>query len=432
MVLQPSGEVLIWDQRTGGPSARLWNPSSNTFTAVPNNLTNLFCAGQVLLADGRTLVIGGHDGLNFYGLPDTNIFNGQTRTWTRVANMAYARWYPTGTTLPDGRVLALSGWINPSQLANVPEVYNPAANTWTTLPGASRSNPMYSFMFVLPDGTVFNAGPDVSTRRLNISTQTWTTVGSSLITGHSAVMFAPGRVMKSGTLGDPDDPLPAVDGRTVTIDLNAPSPAWREVGAMAYPRAYHNLTLLPDGTTLVTGGERTTGGQNVSQAVYAAEVWNPQTESWTTLASMQVPRLYHSTALLLPDGRVLSTGGDFEPYYQPNAEFYSPPYLFRGARPTIVSAPAVVGYGSAFAVETPDRLEIASVVLMRLAAVTHGFDQNQRRVPLTFTLNANGLEVQSPANANLAPPGHYMLFIVNNLGVPSVASIMRLDPAPPP
>ena len=153
-----------------------------------------------------------------------NLYDPVTRTWTRGANMSVRRWYPTATTLPDGRILAISGWSTPGRLADVPEVYDPRTNTWSALTAAARSNAMYSFMFVLPDGSVFEAGPGVvngagstMTWRLDVNAQRWTAVGDSLFTGGSAVMYAPGRVMKSGTLGDPDYPLPSVDARTAVI-----------------------------------------------------------------------------------------------------------------------------------------------------------------------------------------------------------------------
>jgi hypothetical protein len=437
LVLQPDGTVLMWPaacscvpgaELDGGEDARVWNPTTNTFTRFPITQTQTFCAGHVPLADGRTLVVGGHDGANFYGLPDTNVWNPTTRTWTRVADMAYARWYPTATRLPDGRVLAVSGAITPGSNANVPEVYDPVANTWTALTSASRANPLYSFLFVLPDGTVLNAGPDISTRRLNVATRTWTTVGNSIVSGHSAVMYAPGRIMKSGTLGDPDFPGPSVDARTVVVDMNAPSPAWRQTASMAFPRAYHNLVLLPDGTVLAVGGERTTEGRNVSQAVYAAEIWNPVTETWRTVASMQRARLYHSTALLLPDGRVVSAGGEFPPYLEQNAQIYSPPYLFNGARPTVTSTPAAVAYGSPFLLGTPDAATARTVSAIALGAPTHGFDQNQRYLSLAFASTTGGLTVQAPANANLAPPGDYLVFLVSTSGVPSIGRVVRFGP----
>jgi len=202
---------------------------------------------------------------------------------------------------------------------------------------------------------------------------------------------------------------------------------------MAFPRTYHNLTLLADGTVLATGGGPTTDPVGVDNAVSHAELWSPVTETWSTMASMQKPRLYHSTALLLPDGSVLAAGGGrfccdyITPTDQPSSEIYSPPYLFKGARPTISSAPATATYGGTIAVQTPDAARIAAVSLIRLGAVTHAFNHNQRFLQLPFTAVSGALNVQTPANANLAPPGYYMLFILDTHGVPSVAAILKLQ-----
>src|SRR5712692_769385 len=208
--------------------------------------------------------------------------------------------------------------------------------------------------------------------------------------------------------------------------MNQPSPAWRPVGSMAFPRVFHVLTLLPTGDVLVTGGSQTT--DPASQPVYAAEIWSALTETWSTMSSAQMARTYHETALLLPDGRVLvaGSGGCCNAPDQFNAEVFSPPYLFKGPRPSITAAPATVGYGSQLFVGTPDAATIGSVVLIRLGAVTHQIDMSQRYVPLAFTPTTNGLSVQMATNVNLAPPGDYMLFIVNNNGVPSVAAIVTV------
>jgi hypothetical protein len=368
-------------------------------------------------------VVGGHIQL-FVGIRDTTIFNGMS--WSRVMDMAYPRWYPSAVRLTDGRVLAVSGnTTSDTSFADVPEVYNPTTNVWTALTGATLRVPAYSFLFVLPGGTVFNAGPDRTTRRLNVATSTWSTVGDSLITGNSAVLYGPGRVMKSGAFGNVDNPQ-ATNNRTVVIDMTQPSPQWRETAPMAFSRSYHNLTLLPDGTVLVTGGSTTGTGQDTAAAVNAAELWNPATETWRTVASNERPRIYHSTALLLPDGRVVSAGGEFAPYIEENAEFFSPPYLFNGTRPTVTSAPTTpIGYSTAFTVQTPNT-NIAKVSLLATGSVTHGFDMNQRYLSLSFTPVAGGVSVQAPNAPDLAPPGYYLLFLVNTSGVPSVGRFVQI------
>jgi hypothetical protein len=433
-VLLRTGNVLVWDgQSLGLDSQRIWNPGTGAFTPVPAS-DNLFCSGLVALADGRILVVGGHLA-DHVGIPDANIFDPGTQTWTSTFPMATARWYPTATTLADGRVLATAGEINCRGCnAPIPEVYDPATNRWTQLPSASLNLPYYPHMFVLPDGRVLNAGTSegpVATRTLDVNSQTWTVVDPTVVDGVAA-MYLPGKIIKSGTSAAPDDPTVPSSGRTYVLDMTQPSPAWREAAPMAFPRTYHNLTLLPDGTVLVTGGGTTSAGTDSTVGVKPAELWSPSTETWTTMASLQVSRLYHSTALLLPDGRVLVAGGGRvqdgnDPSIKLNAEIYSPPYLFKGgSRPTITSAPATVQYNTSFIVQTPNA-PITSVSLIRLGAVTHAFNEDQRFLNLTFQQIAGGLSVQTPANANLAPPGYYMLFIVDSKGVPSVAAILKVQ-----
>lgn len=189
-----------------------------------------------------------------------------------------------------------------------------------------------------------------------------------------------------------------------------------------------NATVLPDGKVLATGGTSSGGFTDPVGSVLAAEIYDPATETWAPMASMQVRRLYHSTAILLPDGRVLSAGGGFgggeiEHY---DYEIYSPPYLFNGARPTITSAPTVVNLNQMFFMGTPDGASISKVTMVRLGSVTHAFNQNQRISNLSFHVTAGGLNVQTPGGGNLCPPGHYMLFALNSNGVPSIAKIIQV------
>jgi hypothetical protein len=241
-------------------------------------------------------------------------------------------------------------------------------------------------------------------------------------------MFLPDKIMKAGSASDSGE-TGASANTTFVLDMTQSTPAWQQTASMAYPRTFLNLTELPDGTVLATGGETDKNGGNVANAVYPAELWSPTTASWTTMASMHTPREYHGTALLLPDGRVLESGmgADGGVPDELSAEFYSPPYLFKGSRPTISQAPTQITYGQSFFVGTPDAASIRSAVLIRTGAATHFFNMNARYVPVALTQVAGGLNITAPANANLAPPGYYLLFIVNSNGVPSIAPFVQLQ-----
>jgi Galactose oxidase-like, Early set domain/Bacterial Ig domain len=435
LTLLPNGLVLAWDGAAQQGAARLFNPATNAFTTV-SPPDNIFCAGHCLLPDGRALVVGGHL-QNYVGIADTNIFDPSTRLWSQMSPMTYGRWYPTATVLPDGRVLVLSGAIDCEQcIAEIPEIYNPATNTWTRLTSAPLEIPIYPHVFVQPDGRVLVTGAfegPMATVELDLTTATWSLVDPNVVDGHNSVMYRLGKILKSGTSANSDAPFFSSQRTAYVLDMSQAQPQWRQTAPMAFPRSYHNTTLLPDGTVLVTGGNKTTDTFDETQAVLAAELWSPATETYTTMASMSVPRLYHSTALLLPDGRVLVAGGgrfgnttgDY--HDKLNSQTYSPPYLFKGPRPTITSAPTLLPYGFTFSVSSPDVSRIASVVLIALGSVTHNFNQSQRYLPLSFQQAGASLTVQGPASGNDAPPGYYMLFIVDDTGVPSVASILRIQ-----
>jgi hypothetical protein len=223
------------------------------------------------------------------------------------------------------------------------------------------------------------------------------------------------------------------------IDLNDVAPAWRSVPGMAFARRHLDATLLADGQVLVTGGTSGAGFNNVAGAVYFPELWNPATESWTTMAREPTSRVYHSTAMLLPDGRVLSSGsgeggGVTYANSQLSAQIFTPPYLFNpdgtlATRPTITAAPAAISYGQTISVETPNAAEVTRGTLIRLSSVTHALNMSQAVYPLT--LSATGpttVEAAGPSSGNLAPPGPYMLFLLNAAGVPSVAKIVTVGP----
>jgi PKD repeat protein len=420
MALLSSGKVLVWST---GDNARVWDPTSGTFKLTPATFGDLHCAGQSTLADGRIIVVGGQNGSPHDGTAITSLFDPVTETWTRGRDMHDLRWYATSTTLPDGRVLVSSGDAPDGTRSTVPEVYDPPTNTWTQLTGATRDQALYPLMFVLPNGTVYDAGPKTSTAVITTTgtgsltagpTAPYSTSGYS----ESGVMYAPGKILRAGG-GDP-----AV-ATAMVIDMKQASPSWRMVQSMSFPRRRMNLMILADGSVMAIGGTRRS--DDVAQAVLEGEIWNPATETWTVVAAMAEARMYHSSAVLLPDGRVVVGGG--EASGRLHAQVYSPPYLFKGARPTIASAPAIAGYGSTFTVGTPDAASIVSVALLRPSASTHAFDMNQRHVPLVFTQQSGALTVSAPAGPGVAPPGDYMLVVTNGSGVPSIARWVRVGTA---
>jgi galactose oxidase len=418
--LLPDGRVLSWGH-IGVP--QVYDPATGSFTAVPSP-SLLFCSGHTFLSDGRLLVSGGHLD-DRRGIPDANLFDPATSTWSPLPRMNFARWYPTATTLGDGTVIVLAGTDEKGEQVLVPELWNGA--TWRKLNGAKRELPYYPRTFVAPNGLLFYAGELQETAYLDPSGGGhWTPVGPSNYGRRdygSAVMYQTGKVMIVGG-SDPPDGAPTSSAEI--IDLNQARPAWRYTGAMAYARRQLNATLLPDGEVLVTGGTSSPGFSDPSGAVHAAEAWSSATDSWTVLASSRVNRVYHSTTLLLPDGRILHAGSGDGPGLprELSAEFFSPPYLFRGSRPRIDQLPGGASYQERFLVTTPDAPQVVRVTLVRLSSVTHAFDESQRFVELSFSRVVGGLLVNAPPSAAVAPPGPYLLSLLDDTGVPSISRVI--------
>jgi hypothetical protein len=404
-------------------------PGASTY--VPNNTTDLFCSGDAYMPDGRMLVAGGHisDGV---GSADASIFDFRDYSWTKVDSMNAGRWYPTATSLPNGEILITGGLIDPTTVNQLPQVWK-VNGGWRDLPNASMEYAGYAPMHVAPNGKVF-----VSTSQTSRYIDTAGDGNLVTVAPHryqrprdygSSVVYDDGKILVMGGDGNGTDSTPPTETAEI-IDLSAANPTWQWTSPMQYKRRQMNATLLADGTVLATGGTSTTGFNDASQAVMPAELWDPATGKWTTLASMAVPRMYHSTALLLPDGRVLSAGGGRPaPDHgtdNANVEIYSPPYLFHGARPHLISAPVSVNFGDTFTVQTTDAIDISKVTLVRLGVVTHAFNMNQRINRLPFTVGKSVLNITAPSNRNLTPPGHYMLFLINSKGVPSIAKIVQI------
>ncbi|HZU29462.1 MAG TPA: carboxypeptidase regulatory-like domain-containing protein, partial [Candidatus Angelobacter sp.] len=252
----------------------------------------------------------------------------------------------------------------------------------------------------------------------------WTNVANHIFTGFRdygpAMMYDSGKVL---VIGGADPPTATAE----IIDLNAATPAWKSTGSMHFPRRQHNAVILPDGKVFVVGGSSASGFDTSTSPVFPTEMWDPATGVFTTMASIAEYRGYHSTALLLPDGRVLSAGGNVG---GPNAQIFSPPYLFAGARPSIAAAPTSVGYGQTIFIDTPDADSISQVTWLRAGSTTHTNDMSQSFMHLSFTKTSTGLNVTMPANANLSTPGYYLLFILNSAGVPSVGSMIQISSNP--
>jgi Domain of unknown function (DUF1929)/Divergent InlB B-repeat domain len=422
--LLPTGEVFSFGKVS---TPRIWKPSTGTFTSVPSTYL-MFCGGHAFLPDGGLLLTGGninHD----HGLPYANVLNPSTKTLTRVASMAQGRWYPTSTTLADGEVLTAGGADENATMVGVPEVWTGAS--WRKLSNANHVLPYYPWMFQAPNGQVFDAGPDPESFYLDpAGTGSWSSVLATSSYGvrgsGAAVMYEPGKVLIVGGGGGTSSTLPTATAEI--IDLNDPIPAWHGTGSMSFPRRHLNATILPTGEVLVIGGTSGPGWNDAAGSVHEAEIWSPATGSWKTLAPNTISRIYHSATILLPDARVLATGagaraGDAD---QLNAEIFSPPYLYHGTRPTIGSAPATLSYHSVFSVVTPSGAAIDQVTLLRLGSMTHSFDQDQRFMRLNFEHTSDGLSVATPESGSQAPPGYYMVFLVDTNGVPSTGKIVRL------
>jgi len=427
-----TGRILFFDawEIPGTPSARLWDPGTNAYTPVPNGFAELFCAGHILAHDGRLFTTGGHNGAGV-GTPDATTFDPTTGLWTALPSLNFARWYPSLVQLGDGRLITIGGAISRPLNANQPEVLA-IGGEWAALPEAqAKDNGEYPLTLQAPNGKVFISGGDAQSWLLDVDAPNWIPLGQSPAAMGPGVMYRPGKVMMAGGGTAPNGADPVVTA-TGVIDLNAPAPTWRSTAPMAFGRSQHNFVILPDGRVLVVGGASEVSLISTN-GVLPAEIWDPDSETWTTVAAMTRPRMYHSTALLVPDGRVLTAGGGrINPVVtdELNGQFYSPPYLFKGPRPTVTSAPSTVSYGGTFTLTTPDPAGVARVTFVRTSSVTHGVNFDQRYFELPFTTTGGGVVAQAPASPRLAPAGDYFVFTLNDGGVPSVGRLVRLTGAP--
>jgi hypothetical protein len=500
----PTGKVMFFSyptypNRPNNAEAYLWDPTHPDQPPVlknPPDKANIWCAGQTFLADGELLVFGGNldyegSSQTWKGLDRVFTFDPWSETWQEQPHMAHGRWYPTGVRLPDGRVPIFSGLDESGQL--VPhsntnpdvELFTPSdqrggvgtiAKIGTVGTGDDTERALkplgnlYPRMVVMADGHDYTAGPDYD--------QTW--VLDDVDAGPTFSWHDIKNMTRSRTWGT-TVPLPSGSGgptkllalggtewsgdpsttTTELFDIDNAGAGWQPQTGKdnLYGRGHANTVLLPDGSMVEVGGGRGSLDGYESPLHYAEpekrhiELWDPQTAKWRLGPAQTEARAYHSTALLLPDGRVMSAGDDFngdpgkidantdnDPI-EDTAEIFDPPYLFRGPRPTIDSAPAAIGFGGSFGVNTSNT-NITKAALAAPAAVTHGVDMNQRMLQLPVQQRTGCVSVTAPAGPNAAPPGWYMLFLLNDQGVPSIAKWVQVqggapltdcgDTAPPP
>lgn len=474
-ILLPTGKILAvagsgyhTDTLTGPFRAQVIDPA--TGSAVSYTMTeDIFCCHHSHLANGNVLLTGGmfkYDVQNpegrFLGLKSAYEFDVQTNTFQEVSSMEHGRWYPTNITLPDGKVWVHDGLDEFGDRNGLVEIYDPATKTFSikydptsnrtyvpgddsNLPGAhtqmyggngkgtSPFTSLYPRMHLMPSGLLAICGMDHFIYLINPTTGAWTMAGQSAFSwrDYGTTFLLPlnntaserGKVLIAG--GQSNYLLPATDTAEI-IDFNAGSstaPVVRSTAPLNIARVFSLPITLPNGKLVVFGG--TTKDPN--QYVHTPEMFDPASELWTTLPDAGVSRTYHSSALLLPDGRVWTASGTPDrASWEHRVEFYNPPYYFSSNRPQISGRVTTAPYSGTMRIPTASP-NITKVSLLTLGSSTHHYDPNMRLVWLQITgSDSSGINVSAPIGANIAPPGYYMIHLVNNLDVPSPAQIIKL------
>jgi Galactose oxidase-like, Early set domain len=490
---------LVGGGMTGTATGIEHNPTCTPDTGV-NNAGDMFCADFANLADGRFLVVGGTswynepgDGLDrahgypydlgaieLEGLRSARIFNPSTNDFQQVAPMKYGRWYPTAVTLSDGKVFVASGvtkLIKSTQLSQVrrSETYDPAANTWTenyTGPLSENTLPLNSRLFLTPNNKIFYIGAGQSwgpfgqaadealfalQQFFDPQTKQWQIVGPNPLGMRSSPfsvalpMSPPYDTMTiltyGGVLGPPPGGELAVPFTQLTTVDKSGNVSNSMAASLHHARWFVSGVALPDGKVLaLNGADKDEVIDPGSEApIRTPELYDPATNTWTDMAPESRDRTYHNSAILLPDGRVLSGGHSPIPASygahhtlmpgitasndkDPSFQIWSPPYLFYGPRPKITHAPHGVAWGSTFTINVDDPATIGSVVAMRTPSQQHVNDSDTRTLNLPFRqTGAKTLTLTAPPNGVTAPPGTYYLFVNrrNPKGLtPSMARIL--------
>ncbi|KAH7124213.1 hypothetical protein EDB81DRAFT_912197 [Dactylonectria macrodidyma] len=426
---------------------------------VANTHHDMFCPGMSQLGDGRILIQGGSNA------EAVTIYNPKTNDFTRGPDMQMPRGYQTSTILSNGKVFTIGGAYSGRREGKNGEVFDPKSNKWTMLPDADVK-PMlttdregiwrednHAWLFGWKDGSVFQAGPSASqhwysTKRTGSVVEAGTRDGGDAMCGIFVMYDAvAGKILSAG--GSPDYTGNDANKRAHITTIGEPfKPVVAErVADMAFPRGFANAVVLPDGTVLVTGGQRKSVVFTNTDGILVPELFNPATKKWTQLVPHAVPRNYHSVSILLPDATVFIGGGGLcyvatvggstakcdKTADHADGEIFQPPYLFnqdgtRATRPTIsnlVQKPVKAGSTLKFSVtNTPGPVKIS---LVRMGSVTHSVNSDQRRVPLdNFKVKDNRYSVKLPKDNGVLLPGFYYLFVMSPQGVPSISKTVQV------
>lgn len=448
----PDGRLLTFssNQRTTFPVgaeftyAAVWNPQTGAFTEINNTRHDMFCGGTAMLPDGRVLINGGRNTTRL-----SSIFNWRTNQWTAIPNMNDGRWYNTSVALTDGSVFTVTG----DGGTNTAERWT-QANGWQRLTGINwssvNSQPGYvtrwhPFIMIAPDGRLFHGGP---TRQMN-----WVTATGNGSLSYSGVnvpgtlypkegcfaMYDEGRILVAGGSSTTNSgPFDSTTGTSTnaafTIDIRTGTPVVQTSPAMSFARQFANSVVLPNGEVMVIGGNTSGRKFNDTGSILTPEIWNPTTRTWRQVAPMNVPRNYHSLALLLPDGRVWSGGGGLSGNSADHrdAQIFTPPQLYTATgslapRPQITSSPTFIGTGTVFQVAaTPG---VQRFTFIKMSSQTHSVNTDLRFLNLPFTETTSGqYAVTSHSNLNVMTPGYWMLFALNANGAWSEAKVIHVDP----
>ncbi len=477
-VLLHTGNVMFWSydpatyhnpQISNLAVGYIWNPTSRTGYQLPPLPDNIWCGGQTILSDGRVFIAGGNlrypdwnapSNQNYKGLLKTFTFNPLTEKFTAQPDMMNGRWYPTVTKLADNRVVVTSGYDETGNwnLNTSVELFTPNPNNIDGEKGTLKaistqwSSGLYPPQFVLPSGRMLQAGPSAgtSTTLINSNTTTDPALDNWRWEWHAALSSDhynyPNGMSYSNASVTPARQVVMIAGGTAQdqsvaanewMDGNSPQSGWKPYPKWTQPRHNSNTVGLPDGSMLVVGGN--SGMDLYDNPVFKTELYSKAADDltgvWQTVAPHVIQGAYHSSAILLPDATVLLSQDDMQSTptaaAQHKAQVYSPPYLFKGAQPRILSVNGNTAgtldlqRGQSFTVSA-DRSTIASAVLIAPGATTHGNDMHQRVIKLSTQTITNGLTGTIPTFGALVPPGYYMLFIVDSAGIPSVAKFVRV------